>query len=233
MKAKFKPQKVLLLRFSSDRTIEIVKALKYKNNVLIYNGKRAYLRGYNANDGFKIYVNNRLKEENGNEILLEDIYKDYFDFCNEYRLPIMPIDQFLDKLSKIVEIKGDKVVDVAFDNKIVNVNHDSDVYIFKKGRKKIPVYVTIDGVPSTVTFDTLKGGVVNSNGEIVAFDDETLASVISEATTMGATFGTQKLFWDLKLLVIMAIIVSAIALYVGFQNSMMLNKVVKMLETVL
>ena len=231
MAMKAKPEKVYVLRFSQDRTINLLKAVKLNSRIVLCN-RWAYLR-YSANDGLRMYLLNRLKREEGSEIPLEDVYRDYFDFCNEHGLPIMPVDTFVRKFGEFVEIREDRAVGVTFVDRTVRVVHDSDVYLFKKGRRKIPVYVVIEGVPTTVTFDTLRGYALNSDGELVTFDDETLANVISEATTMGATLGTQKLMWDVKLLIVIAIVLSIISLYMAFQNSMMLDKVVKMLGKML
>ena len=230
---KARPEKVYVLRFSQDRTVMLLKAVKLNSRILLCD-RWAYLR-YSANDGLRMYLLNRLRREEGSEIPLEDLYRDYFDFCNEQGLPIMPVDVFVRKLEKGgVEIKNDRAVDVAFTDRTVKVANDSDVYLFRKGRRKmIPVYLVIEGVPATVTFDTLRGYALNSDNELVSFDDETLASVISEATTMGATLGTQKLMWDVKLLILIAIVLGLISLYLGFQNSLMLDKVVKMLQRVI
>lgn len=229
---KARPEKVYVLRFSQDRTVRLLKAVKLNSRIVLCD-RWAYLR-YSANDGLRMYLLNRLRREEGGEIQLEDLYRDYFDFCNEQGLPIMPVDVFVKKLEKGgVEIKNDRAVDVTLVDRTVKVANDSDVYLFKGRRKMIPVYLVIEGVPATVTFDTLRGYALNSDNELVTFDDETLASVISEATTMGATLGTQKLMWDVKVLVIIAIVLSIISLYLGFQNSLMLDKVVKMLQRVI
>lgn len=231
---KVKPKKVMLLHFGADRTAKLVKAVKFKNDIILYD-RYAYLRGYSATDAFRMYVKSRLKREGGNSLDMEDVYRDYFDFCNEYSLPILPVEKFIEKLEKLAEVRDGRVEGVAFDDKRVRVSSDSDIYLYETGRlrkKRIPVYVTMEGVPTTITFDTLKAYALNGDGELVTFDDETLASVISESTTMGATLGTQKLFWDVKVLVIIAIILSFIALYMSFQNHMMLDKAVKMLSRI-
>ncbi len=231
MAVRAKPEKAYVLRFSQDRTINLLKAVKLNSRILLCD-RWAYLR-YSANDGLRLFLLNRLKREEGSEISLEDLYRDYFDFCNEHGLPIMPVDTFVRKLAdENVEIKGDRAVGVAIVDRTVRAE-SSDVYLFRKGRKRIPVYVVVEGVPATITFDALKGYALNSDGELVTFDDETLASVISEATTMGATLGTKKLFWDIKVLVVIAIVLSFISLYLGFQNSLMLDKIAKMLGKVL
>lgn len=231
MRAKVKPQKVMLLHFGADRTVKVAKAVKFKNDIILYD-RYAYLRGYNATDAFRMYVRSRLKRDGNGNVDVEDVYRDYFDFCNEYGLPILPVEKFVEKLEDLTTIRNGKVEGVTFDEKRIKINSDSDIYLYETGKlrkKKVPVYVTMEGVPTTITFDTLKAYALNGDHELVTFDDETLASVISESTTMGATLGTQKLFWDIKILVIMAIILSFISLYLGFQNHLMLDKVVKML----
>jgi len=230
-KVKAKPEKVKVLRFGRDRSVKLQKAVKLKNDVLLYD-KYAYLRRYGANDGFSIYIRNRLRRDGDNKLKVDEVYEDYFKFCNEYDLPILPVEKFIDKLSMYVTVNDGHVEGIAFDDKRININA-SDVYLFENGFRKTPVYVVIEGVPKTITFDELKAYALNGDDEIVTFDDETLASVVSESVTMGATLGTQKLFWDIKVLILVCLVLCIISLYFSFQNQLMLDKVVKMLSKML
>ena len=186
-----------------DRTIRFERGIKLKNNIIITEDGRGYYRGSTFRNSVLLFLQARVKGKEGNEIKIEDLYQAYVQFCQEYELEITPFNKFIDIIGNYVEIDGEKGVirDIEVVDKAIEVK-ENDIYLYEKQglftRKKKPVYIVVEGIPKTITFDELKGYAVNSNNHLITLDDFTLGQMLSESMFLGATMGSQKMFTDLK-----------------------------------
>ncbi len=249
---KIKGEKVELLVIGNGQ-IYTKKGIKLKDNVIIAEDGRGYLRTARMNNSLEIFLQANLERGNGN-IPVEQIYQRYFDFCNAYGMDILPFDKFVKALSKYIEInevlmeekneKGESVQrpkliakGVALVNKTITIDgNGNDVYFLTKkgllGKKKIPVYVIIEGVPKTVSFNEVKGVGVDGFGTLRVVDDVTMGQLLTETMLMGATIGTQKFFRMLQILMLVCVVISILASVFGLINFVYISKITQAVHTV-
>ncbi len=214
---KVKGERVLLAVFGKDRTFRFVKGIKLKDDIIMLDGK-AYGRFNNSKNSLIAFINARLEPAQGESVPIDQLYTEYKRFCEEYGYDIVNSDKFVKIIDEYLDVDAVQgiVRNVRIANRTIKVDKDTDIYIYEKSglfrKKKIPVYVVVEGIPKTLTFDELKGYAMGANGELVTLDDFTLGQMLSESMFIGATIGTQKLFGDIKWLTIVSIAFSLIGM---------------------
>jgi hypothetical protein len=145
---KVKGEKVKLLVIGNGKITQ-KKAIKLKDNVLISEDGKGYLRRPGLKNPFELFLLARLEPKKGEQTDLNDIYQAYYDFCQEYGFNMLPSDKFVKALSAFVEIQhvqddeGAKLVakDVVLVNREIHIEEDSvDLYYFEKGEHLVNIH---------------------------------------------------------------------------------------------
>ena len=224
------------------------KGIKLKENVIISEDGKGYLRMAKMSTSLDLFLHAHLEMGNG-EVSLEDVYKNYFEFCNAYGLEILPFDKFVKALGRYVKVKevlieeddGKKLKLVAegvsLTNKVIQIDgNGSDVYFFvKQGlfrKRTVPTYVVFEGVPKTVSFNEVKGVGLDGFGTLRVIDDASMGQLLTETMLMGATIGTQKFFKNLQYMVVACVVIGVIAIIIGIYNMVYVGKVAQTVQNI-
>ncbi|ADB58717.1 hypothetical protein [Archaeoglobus profundus] len=240
--SKVKGEEVRLLVIG-DGYIKEKKGIKLKESVIITEDGKGYLRTPKMGTSLELFLHAHL-ERGDEDISLNDLYQRYFEFCQAYDLEILNFDKFVRGLSRYVPIEevvekdeeGKSVVKlvakgVSLTNKTIMIENGADRYFYiKKGlfkRKQIPVYVVVEGVPKTLSFSEVRGIAIDGGGSLRVIDDVGMGQLLTETLLMGATIGTQKIFKDIKFLVLIAVVFSMLAMIFGIYDMIYMNNLVK------
>ena len=240
--SKVKGEEVKLLVIG-DGFVKEKKGIKLKESVIITEDGKGYLRTPKMGTSLELFLHAYLERGNG-DVSLNELYQRYFEFCQAYDLEILNFDKFVKGLSKFVEIeevvekdeKGNSVVKlvakgVALTNKTIQIENGVDRYLYVKSgllrRKTIPVYIVVEGVPKTLSFSEVKGVAIDASGSLRVIDDTSMGQLVTELLLMGATIGTQKIFKDIKFLVLIAVVFSMLAMIFGIYDMVYMNNLVK------
>ena len=243
-KVKGEEVKVLVI---GDGKIEEKKGIKLKESVIITPDGKSYLRTPKLGTSLDLFLHARLERGNG-DIPVNDLYRHYFDFCNAYDLEILNFERFVKGLRNFVQIEevvekdenGDSTIKliakgVALTQKEIIIENGSDLYFYiKKGllrKKKVPVYVVAEGIPKTLTFSEIKGVAMDYFGGLRVIEDGTMAQLLMETLLAGSTIGTQKIFRDIKIMVLIALVFSMLAMVFGVYNFVQLTNLVKTVQS--
>ncbi len=235
---KINAEKVMLLVFGRDRTVRFEKGLKLKDDIIL-NGDRAYLRRNSGRNSLMLFLQSCVVPAKGESVKIEDLYKAYVDFCEEYGFDILNTQKFVDIIDDYLEVDAMNgvVKDIEIADKRVKVEKDADIYIYERQsifrKRKIPVFVVVEGVPKTITFDELKSYAIGTNGEVISLDDFTLGQMLSESMFIGATIGTQKLFSDMKFMIIVTLAMALIAVILCSYNLYYVQQILNILQKIL
>jgi len=216
---KVKAEKVTLLVFGKDRRFRFERGIKIKDDIIMRGelGK-AYLRRNNGKSSLMLFLQSKIEPAKGESVKIEDLYKAYVDFCEEYGFDILNTQKFVDVIDDYLEVDAINgvVKDIKIIDKRIHVDKDADIYLYEKvglfRKKVVPVYLVVEGIPKTITFDELRSYALGTNGEIVSLDDFTLGQMLSESMFIGATIGTQKLFTDMKYMILISLILLIVSM---------------------
>ncbi len=213
-----KAKRVYLLKIYKNRQIRLEKG--YRLGKLLVSDNSTYLteNTQNNKDSFYMFIQSQLQPARG-EIQLDELYSAYDRFCEKYELSKLPKSKFFELIASYVEVdfvngvaKGIKVQD-----KGIRIENESNIYLYETGllKRKIPVYLVVEGVPKAITFDELRSYAIGADNTLISLDDELLNTIVGEAMLEGAIMGPMT-FRDVKLLAIISIVFSLITLIMMF-----------------
>jgi len=237
---KIKAEKVMLLMFGQDRTVRFERGLKLKEDIIIKGELgRAYIRRNNGKNSLMLFLQSCVEPAKGNTVKIEDLYGEYIKFCEEYNFEILPSSKFVDIIDDYLEVDAINgvVKDIRITDKRVKVEKEADIYIYERQglfrKKRIPVFIVVEGIPKTITFDELRSYAKGDNNELISLDDFTLGQMLSESMFIGATIGTQKLFSDMKFMIIVTLAMALIAVVLCSYNLYYVQQILQILQKLL
>ena len=240
MKVKGEEVRVLTI---GDGYIREKKGIKLKECAIITQDGKGYLRTPKMGTSLELFIHAHLERGNG-DISLNDLYQRYFEFCQAYDLEILNFNKFVKGLSRYIPIKevveedeeGKGVVKliakgVGLTNKTIQIESGADRYFYVKSglfrKRQIPVYIVVEGIPKTLSFSEVKGVAIDGGGALRVIDDVGMGQLLTETMLMGATIGTQKIFKDIKFMLLIAVIFSMLAMIFAIYDMIHLNNLIR------